>query len=128
MPLYIAENNSVPGREGRAEGDAIGRPLTAAWFEQREETEEGYVIRRVDCTSQGLTTMLLTLAELLHAAGEPYPPLGAEATAREKEIAMEAKFAEVPRRYFEATHLWEEDDPWTFRLTSPEPAERKYLQ
>ena len=72
--------------------------------------------------------MLLTLAELLHAAGEPYPPLGAGATAREKEIAMEAKFAEVPRRCFEATHLWEEDDPWTFRLTSPEPAERKYLQ
>ena len=72
--------------------------------------------------------MLLTLAELLHAAGEPYPPLGAEATARAKEIAMVAKFAEVPRRHFEATHLWEEDDPWTFRLTSPEPAERKYLQ
>ena len=72
--------------------------------------------------------MLLTLAELLHAAGEPYPPLGAEATARETEIAMEAKFAQVPRRVFEATHLWEEEDPWTFRLTSPEPAEMRYLQ
>ena len=72
--------------------------------------------------------MLLTLAELLHAAGEPYPPLAAKATARETEIAMEARFATVPRRCFEATHLWEEDDPWTFRLTSPEPAENKYLQ
>ena len=128
MFLYIAENKSLAGREGRAEGDAIGRLLTAAWFEQREEADEGCVIRRVDRTSKGLTTMLLTLAELLHAAGEPYPPLGAEATAREKEFAMEAKFPEVPRRCFESTHLWEEDDPWTFRLASPAPAERKYLQ
>ena len=103
-------------------------PLTGAWFEEREETDEGCVVRRVDRTSKGLTTMLLTLAELLHAAGEPYPPLAAEATARETEIAMEAKFATVPRRCFEATHLWEEDDPWTFRLTSPEPAEKKYLE
>ena len=72
--------------------------------------------------------MLVTLAELLHAAGEPYPPLAAEATARQTEIAMEARFATVPRRCFEATHLWEEDDPWTFRLPSPQPAEQKYLE
>ena len=71
--------------------------------------------------------MLVTLAELLHAAGEAYPPLGAEATARDKEIAMEARYATVPRQVFEATHVWEDDDPWTFLLTSPEPAERKYL-
>ena len=27
----------------------------------------------------------------------------------------------------EATHIWEDDDPWTFLLTEPQPAERKYL-
>ena len=72
--------------------------------------------------------MLLTPAELLHAAGEPYPPLGAEATARQKEIAMEAQFAEVSRLSFEATHCCEDEDPWIFRLTSPQPAEKKYLE
>ena len=126
MFLYIAENKSLPGREGRAEGDAIGRPLTAAWFEECEETHEGSVVRRADCTSPSLTTMLVTLAELLHAAGEPYPPLGAEATARDKDIAMEANIATVPRLVYEARHV-EDDDPWTFLLTSPEPAESKYL-
>ena len=100
MYLYIAENKSLAGREERAEGDAIGRPLTAAWFEEREETDEGCVVRRVDRTSKGLTAMLLTRAELLHAAGEPYPPLAPEATARETEIAMEAKFAKGPSAVF----------------------------
>ena len=41
---------------------------------------------------------------------------------------MEAKFAEVPRLSFEATHCCEDEDPWTFRLTSPQPAEKKYLE
>ena len=118
MILYIAENKSLIGREERGEGDALGRPLIAAWFATREDTDEGCGTRRVVRTSQGLATMLLTLAELLHAAGEPYPPLGAEATRRETELAMEEKFGEVPRLCFEATHLWEEDEPWTFLLLS----------
>ena len=128
MYLYIAENKSLGGREGRAEGDAIGRPLTAAWFEEREQTAEGCLVRRADRTSpKGLSTMLVTLAELLHAAGQPYPDLAAEATARDKEIAMEEQFATVPRTVHEATHIWEDEDPWTFLLTEPQPAEKKYL-
>ena len=128
MYLYIAENKSLPGREARAEGDAIGRPLTAAWFEACEERDGGSVVRRAGRTSpQALSTMLVTLAELLHAAGEPYPALGSEATARQTEIAMEARFADVPRSVHSATHLWEDDDPWTFLLTDAEPADMKYL-
>ena len=128
MYLYVAENKSVAGREGRYDGDALGRHLAVAWFELREERDDGIVVRRVDRSSpRGLNTLLCTLAELLHAAGEPYPALGAEATARDQEIAMEARFATVPRPHFESSHIWEEDDPWTFLLSSPASAETKYL-
>ena len=71
--------------------------------------------------------MLATLAEFLHAAGEAFPPLGAEATAWDTDIAMEARHATVPRQVFEATHVWEDADPLAFLLSSPEPDERKYL-
>ena len=40
---------------------------------------------------------------------------------------MEARYATVPRQVFEAMRVCEDDDPWTFLLTSPEPAARKYL-
>ena len=85
-------------------------------------------MRRADRTSpQALSTMLVTLAELLHAAGEPDPVLGSESTTRQTEIAMEARFVDVPRSVHSATHVWEVDDPWTFLLTDNEPAEMKYL-
>ena len=126
--LYVAENKSVAGREGRFEGDALGRHLAVAWFEHLEERDDGIVVRRADRSSPGgLNTLLCTIAELLHAAGEPYPALGAAATSRDQEVAMEARFGVVPRLHYDCKHLWEEDDPWTFILSSPAPAEGKYL-
>ena len=98
-----------------------------AWFETKEETDEGPVVHRVDRTSDALVTKLYTLAELLHAAGQPYPALGAEATSRDIELAMEAHLAGVPRLVHVAQHQWEENDAWTFLLTRGDPAERKYL-
>ena len=126
--LYVAENKSLPGREARAEGDALGRSLSVAWFEAHETTDDGVVVTRVDKTSQdALLTMLSSLAEILHAAGEPWPALGPEATARALEVAVEARYAHVPRYIYQATHLFHESDPWTFLLWGADPAETKYL-
>ncbi len=126
--LYVAENKSLAGREARAEDDAWGRSLSVAWFESQEVTDEGTVVRRLDrISAEDLTTMLSTLAEILHAAGVPYPALGAAATARTVEIAMENVYADTPRYVHPAEHLWQEDDAWTCLLREPDPAETKYL-
>ncbi len=98
-----------------------------AWF---EACSDGYVtiVRRVDRSSAGLSTQLSTIAEMLHAAGRPYPGVGPSVSSRDIEVAMEALYAEEPREVFDSVQLWEDDeDIWKFNLTNPEPAELKYL-
>ena len=71
--------------------------------------------------------MLATLAELLHAAGEPYPALGAGAMARALEIAMEARFSTVPRYHHFAKRTSGMLTLGRFLLAAGDPAETKYL-
>ena len=117
----------MPGRETRAEGEALGRSLAVAWFETKMETDEGIVVHRVERSSQALMMQLSTLAEILHVASEAYPALGAAAPARATKIAMEARYANIPRYIHHAEHLWQEIDSWMFLLTQSDPAETKYL-
>ena len=128
--LYVAENKSLPGRESRAEGEALGRPLAVAWFEKREINPDGSItVQRVDRTSAtALKTMLSTVAEIYHAAGAAYKDFGEDGTSRIIEIDMEERMGTEPRLIWIAEHLWEEEDPWVFRLSGSEPAELKYLE
>ena len=125
--VYVLENKSVSGREVRAEGDAVGRPLIAAWFETAEHTLDGHLVRRVDRTSASLVTQMYTIAELIHAAGDPYPDLGPGAASKDIELFMEARFAHVPRDVHNYEHMCDTDDPYTFLLTSSDRAEETYL-
>ena len=40
---------------------------------------------------------------------------------------MEGRYATEQRLVHASEQLWEDEDPWTFRLSSPQPCEDKYL-
>jgi hypothetical protein len=39
--FFVAENKTFAGREMRAEGEAMGRTLSIAWFEKFAECAQG---------------------------------------------------------------------------------------
>ena len=122
--LYVVDNKSLAGREPREGDDASGRALAVAWFETHFELGMD-VVRRVDRTSAALTLSMCTIAEILIAAGCIPPP--ADLASRERELLLENKYAEEERLVWKDEHLWEEGDPWVFRLRNAEPAEMEYL-
>ena len=125
--LYVIEHKSAAGRDALPEEEALGRPLSVAWFEEEEELADGILVRRVDRSSKALKTQLSSIAEILHAAGQPFPALGANASARDMELAMEAMYRDVPRLRYEHSQEWSAADPWMFTLTGPLAAEEAYL-
>ena len=126
--VHITENKSLPGREGRADGEAVGRAVACTWFEVFEDRgDEGIEVQRVDRSSDCLVTQLSTIAELLHAAGEPYARLGSDASSLQIEVAMEALYATRVRLVWESQQQWFQEDPWRFVLSNPQPAEDAFL-
>ena len=102
--------------------------MTCAWFETVDDTDPNEIlVQPVDSTLDHLATQLSTIAEILHAAGEPYPALGADATATQVEIAMEALYAERDWFLWDASQQWLDEIPWTFTLSNAQPAEQRYL-
>ena len=47
--------------------------------------------------------------------------------SRERELLLEVQYAEEDRLVHQHEHLWEDADPWVFRLHHAEPAEMQYL-
>lgn len=45
--LMVIENKSLPGRAEIAEGEALGRFLSVAWFEKTDATMDGFVVQPV---------------------------------------------------------------------------------
>ena len=45
--FIVAEQNIFAGREGPAEGEGEGRPLSVAWFELHATTGQGFMISRM---------------------------------------------------------------------------------
>ena len=44
--FLVGECKSFAGRESKSEGDAIGRPISVAWFERAETLLEGVCVCR----------------------------------------------------------------------------------
>ena len=126
--LHVAENKSLPGREERPADEAVGRPLAAAWFEEVLGNAASPLLRRADRTSTSLATQLQTVAEVLLAAGAELPAMGANASSKDKELALEELYATEPRFEWQSEQVWEEADPWTFTLSNPQPAEESFLE
>ena len=68
---------------------------------------------------------MLSIADILVVAGAA-PPEGMD--DRAGELLLENKYEEEERLVWKDEHLWQEADPWVFRLHSPEPAEMHYLE
>ena len=47
----VAENKSLPGREERRPGEALGRPLSVAFFEKVEDVADGAPITSISIVS-----------------------------------------------------------------------------
>ena len=122
--LYVVENKSLAGREARAGDEASGRPLAVCWFESHL-LDGVEVVRRVDRECESLRISMCTIAEILIAAGCA-PPAG-DLASREQELLLEARYSSEERLVWKAEHLWQEADPWIFRLRTSDPAEESFL-
>ena len=85
--FMVAESKTLPGREERPDGEALGRKLVLAFFERLE----GPLVQPVDKTDLSLRTNLLTLAELLQTLGFALPP-DPDRTSAETERLLEQRF------------------------------------
>ena len=100
--FYVSENKILAGREGRGEGEAVGRNMVLTFFEPMELSPASPDLRvqRVDRSSDALATQLITLAELMRTIGfVPETPAGA--SSAEKELALEEMFATSGLRCFQ---------------------------
>ena len=122
--LYVVDNKSLAGREPRAGDDASGRALSVAWFETHFELGPD-VVRRVDRTSAAMTLSMCSIAEILIVAGCVPPP--ADLASRDRELHLEELYAQEKRLVWRHEHLWQEEDPWVFRVHGGDPAEMEYL-
>ena len=89
--LLVAENKSLPNREARVEGDAIGRPLTILWYEESDLGGTDVHVVPVSNDVGRFDLMEATIAEISSAAGY-HPPLPRDASARDHEILHERHF------------------------------------
>ena len=122
--FFVGETKIIPGRDAKAEGEAIGRPIAITWFQKVDTDSDGMIVQRVNDTRHEMELMLCNLAELIRAAG-CYPTASDTATAREVEIELEAKFMDYSLVVFTHTRMADEhfDDPFTFHLSNPSNAE-----
>jgi hypothetical protein len=87
--LFIAQNKSLPGRDERAAGETLGRPLSVAWFERVGVGMDGVQVKPVSLSGSALTLMVATMAEISRAAGY-YPAVDEHMDARTVELKHEA--------------------------------------
>lgn len=88
--LYVAENKSLPNREARARGEAIGRELMVIWFKKADEQPDtGTVLVPTADLGRGEIELVgMTIAEISRAAGL-HPDVPAAASDRDAEILQE---------------------------------------
>ena len=119
--FFVGESKIIPGRDARMPGEAIGRPIALTWFEQCDDMGGDPLVKRVDDTKAEMQLQLLTLAELLRAAG-CYIPSAAEDTARDVELRLEAEFMGFSLTTFRHERIESGEDnadPFVFRLDAP---------
>ena len=115
--LYVVENKTLPGKEDRSyEGEAVGRKLTLAFF---EDTDAG-LVRRVDRSTSGLSKQLLNVAEVLQSLGVVALPPDPNRTSAESELLYELAYRDLEVRKYRCTvepaagvHLYELGDEGT---------------
>ena len=121
--FFVGDTRIIPGRDARAPGETVGRPVVVSWFEEIDNDANGIIVQRVSDRAPQMDLMLCSPAELVRAAG-CYPAPGA-ATARDAEVELESKFMNFDLTIFTHRRLDSDDleDPFTFHLSEPTDAE-----
>ena len=95
--FYINENKVLASRQGRGEGEAVGRNMVLTFF----EVFEGHpgMVRRVDRRDGAMHPRQMTIAELLQVCGMnlPHDP---ERSSAEAEELLEEEFGRQELRRF----------------------------
>ena len=90
--FLVCENKIFAGREQRAEGEALGRPLAVAWFEKHSSCAQGDILRPVaGHEQQTLALQSTSVAELLRAAGH-FVEVAVGTNERDHEVLLESCF------------------------------------
>lgn len=120
--FYISENKALAGREERGSGEAVGRPLVLTFFEEIA----GGIVRRVDRASSSMRPWLLTIAELLIAAGVWLPP-DPERSPRDAEAMLEDLFVEQNLQRLKGTVEPDAPEVHMYQLGEAVDAEAAFL-
>ena len=93
--LYIADNKTLAGKEGRAyEEEAVGRKMAVVFFERLPGP--GRLVQRVHRGTIGMHQTLLTIAELLLSiGGGPVLPADPARTAAQTENLLESSYQDL---------------------------------
>ncbi len=59
MYFMVAENKSLPGREDRKPGEAIGRHVSVVFFEKVSDVADGALVQHCNSWSVGASTSIL---------------------------------------------------------------------
>ena len=88
--LYIADNKTLAGKEGRAyEEEAVGRKMAVVFFESLPGP--GRLVQRVHRDTLGMQQTLLSTAELLQTIGGLVLPADPARTAAQAELLLESR-------------------------------------
>ena len=123
--FFVLENKVLAGREARHATDAQTRPLVVCFFEKAPGAEDELVVRRTDRDVAGMSTKVITPAELALHLGFA-PPVDPDRNAQETESLVERAWLDIPRTRYTPGHMIEADDMHTYLLTDPVDAEEAF--
>ncbi len=99
--VFVAENNSLPGRDAPQRGQVIGRAVSITWYErasgddsaESDDLQDGESLS-VPCVSDDGTLAIsdVSVGEMSLAAGYYSPDIVAEHTERDVECLHESLF------------------------------------
>ena len=118
--LYVMENKTLAGKEGRGqEGEAQGRKLAVVFFEPLH----GDLVRRVHRDTSGMHVVLMTVAELLQTLAPQAVPQDPDRTAAEAEMLLEAEYQRLEILQYKCSIEPEGGEEHVYQLTDEVHAE-----
>ena len=120
--FYILENKVLAGRVPRDRDDAQTRPLVVCFFKKVAGDVGDVVVQRMDDSFPGMTTLVLTPAELALRLGYALET-DAGRTPQEVEALVEKAWLTMPRLCYRHEHVLEGGDLHTYNAFAPMHAE-----
>ena len=124
--FYVLQHKVLAGRD-KEWTDAMGRPLSVAYFEMCEGEAEAPIVKRCNEDGASLEPTAATLAELIRAVGY-IAPVAPDAHVQEMENALVNGWLTHEPVRWSHERIIGHADVWAHVLANPKPAERHYLE